>query len=63
MITYLTPLLALASSYNVIAPLNVALLTPKEVDEKLDTLMRPSGTMNDEPETPIAVGAGASKLA
>jgi hypothetical protein len=34
-----------------------------EVDEKLDTLMRPSGTMNDEPETPIAVGAGASKLA
>lgn len=34
-----------------------------EVDEKLDTLMRPGGTMNDEPETPIAVGAGASKLA
>lgn len=34
-----------------------------EVDEKLDTLTRPSGTMNDDLETPIAVGAGASKLA
>lgn len=39
MITYLTPLLALASSYNVIAPLNVALLTPKEVEVKLDTII------------------------
>tara|TARA_B100000579_G_scaffold294372_1_gene244640 strand:+ start:1489 stop:2235 length:747 start_codon:yes stop_codon:yes gene_type:complete len=39
MITYFTPLLALASSYNVIAPVNVALLTPKEVDEKLDTII------------------------
>jgi len=39
MINYLTPLLALTSSYNFIAPLNVALLTPKEVDEKLDTIL------------------------
>ena len=39
MINYLTPLLALTSSYNFTAPLNVALLTPKEVDEKLDTII------------------------
>ncbi len=39
MINYLSPLIALTSSYNFIAPLNVALLTPKEVNEKLDTII------------------------
>ena len=39
MIRYLTPLIALTSSYNLIPPLNVALLTPKEVEEKLDTII------------------------
>ena len=39
MIPYLAPLIALSSSYNYIAPLNVALLTPKEVEAKLDTII------------------------
>ena len=39
MINYLSPLIALTSSYHFIAPLNVALLTPNEVTEKLDTII------------------------
>ena len=34
-----------------------------DVDDKLDVLTRPAGDFSDAPETPIAVGAGASKLA
>ncbi len=34
-----------------------------EVDEKLDKLNRSAGEFSEEPEAPMAVGAGASKLA
>ncbi len=39
MINFIAPLLAISSSYSSIAPTHVALLTPKQVEEKLDTII------------------------
>ena len=39
MINYLSPLLAISSSLNLAAPAHLAMLTPKQVEEKLDTII------------------------
>ncbi len=39
MINFLTPLIAITSSHNFLAPSNVALLTPQQVEQKLDSII------------------------